>query len=108
VTTVTAGGGADQITASADEDHFRFITTGDSSYDIPFGGQRDVVSGFDAAEDRFVFDGIQGTSFTWELTNFGGADIVRVDFDGDASWDMAIEVNGLVGTLSNANFEWIV
>jgi hypothetical protein len=105
---VTAGGGADMIWASNDEDHFRYTTTGDSPNDIPGGGQRDVVFGFDAAEDRFVFDGIAGTSFAWQVTNFGGADIVQVDFDGDANWDMAIEVNGLVGTLTSANFEWIV
>jgi Ca2+-binding RTX toxin-like protein len=107
-TTVTAGGGADMIWASNDEDHFRFTMTGDSPNDVPFGGQRDVVFDFDAAEDRFVFDGIPGTSFAWQVTNFGGADIVQVDFDGDANWDMAIEVNGMVGTLTNANFDWIV
>lgn len=111
-TTVTGGGGADLIWASADADRIRFTTTGDSPNDIPGGGQRDVVTGFDASQDSFVFDGISGTALTWELTTFGGADIVRVDFNGDAvgdmGWDMAIEVSGLTGTLTNSNFEWIV
>jgi Ca2+-binding RTX toxin-like protein len=104
VTTVTAGGGADLLWASADEDHFRFVVTGDSFYDVPAGGLRDTVTGFDAAEDVFVFDGPQFTGpVTWELINFG-QDIVRVDVDGDTNWDMAIGLNGLVGTLTNANF----
>ena len=41
VATVTAGGGADMIWASNDEDHFRFTNAGDSGYDvemIPGGG----------------------------------------------------------------------
>src|SRR6185295_14276891 len=49
-TTVTAGGGADQLWASADADHFRFTSTGDSPNDMPFGGQRDVIFDFDAGE----------------------------------------------------------
>jgi Ca2+-binding RTX toxin-like protein len=108
-TTVTAGGGADFITASADSDHFRFTVTGDSLYDVPAGGLRDTVTGFDASEDAFVFDGPQFTGpVAWELINFGGQDIVRIDIDGDAvgetGWDMAVGLNGLVGTLTNANF----
>lgn len=108
-TTVTAGGGADIVWASADVDYFRFTGTGDSP-DI--GGQRDVVIGFDAAEDRFVFDGIPGTSFAWQLVNVVDDDgLVRVDFDGNASgdigWDMAIHVNDFTGTLTIANFEWL-
>lgn len=111
-TTVTAGGGADMVWASGDVDHFRYAMTGDSPYDIPAGGSRDVIFDFDASEDRFVFDGISGTALTWELTNFGGADVVRVDFDGDAvgdnGWDMAIQLNGLTGPLTNSNFDWII
>jgi len=108
VTTVTAGGGADIITASADADHFRFAVIGDS---VAVTGQNDTINGFDAAEDQFVFDHIPGTSFNWELTNIGGINTVRVDFNGDASgnfgWDMQVALNGLVGTLTNANFNWI-
>jgi len=109
ITTVTAGGGADFITASADSDHFRFRAIGDSPYDIPLGGQRDTVTGFDANEDAFVFDGADFTGpLSWQLTSFGGQDIVRIDVNGDAvgetGWDMAIGVNGLTGTLTNANF----
>ena len=67
------------------------------------------MTGFDAAEDAFVFaaPGFTGP-VAWELITFGGQDIVRIDVNGDASgetgWDMAIGLNGLVGTLSNANF----
>ena len=111
-TTVTAGGGPDMIWAGPDADHFRFMGTGDSP-DIPLSqGQKDVIDGFNAAEDRFVFDGIAGTALTWELTTWSGADLVRVDFDGNAvgdfGWDMAIQVNNLTGTLTNANFEWVI
>jgi len=71
-----------------------------------------VVIGFDAAEDRFVFDGILAAAPTWDLVeDFGGIDIVRVDLDGihvgDVGWEMAIQVNNLTGTLTNANFDWI-
>jgi len=106
ITTVTAAGGADFITASADTDHFRFRMIGDSP-DI--AGDRDTVTGFDAAADVFVFDGddFAGT-LTWDLTNIDGQNIVRVDFNGDVvgdvGWDVAIEVDGLVGTLTNDNF----
>ena len=109
-TTVTTGGGADLIWASADVDQFRFTVTGDSP-DV--GGARDVVFGFDAAEDRFVFDNIPTTAPgpIWQLVeDFGGPglDIVRVDLDGihsgDIGWEMAIELQGLTGTLSNDNF----
>jgi hypothetical protein len=108
VTTVTAGGGGDQITASADVDHFRYVVIGDSPYDLPGAGQRDIITGFNADQDKFVFDGIPVTAFSFELTNFAGNDIVRVDFNGDASgetgWDMAIQVNNLTGTLGLDDF----
>ena len=54
VTTVTAGGGGDQITASADVDHFRYVVIGDSPYDLPGAGQRDIITGFNADQDKFV------------------------------------------------------
>jgi hypothetical protein len=107
VTTVTAGSGPDIVTASNDEDHFRFITTGDSPN---INGQRDVIDGFDAAEDKFVFDLVTGdpTGITWELITFGGAQIVRVDLNnnhaGDVGWEMAFELPHLTGTLTNDNF----
>jgi hypothetical protein len=116
ITTVTAGGGADQIWASADEDHFRFVVSGDSPYDLlgnPAGGLRDAIFGFNADDDVLVFDGAQFTAavannaFTWELTTFGGADIVRVDldgnFNGDDGWEMAIEITDYTGTFTNSN-----
>ncbi len=118
VTTVTAGLGSDQITASADVDHFHFNVTGDSSYNVPF---RDIVNGFDASEDRFDFSDIPGLNpltFTWEVINVApGNDILRIDFEGDnfdpgtpgnpnddMGWEMAIQLNGLIGTLDNSNF----
>jgi Ca2+-binding RTX toxin-like protein len=106
-TTVTAGGGADLLWASADEDHFRYTVTGDSFYDFPMpGGLRDTINDFDASQDRFVFDGPQFTGpVTWDVVNLGpGQDLVRIDIENDAIWDMAVGLNGLVGTLTNANF----
>lgn len=111
-TTVTAGGGNDTITASADHDNFKFVTTGDSPDGGVFGANRDVIVGFDTAEDRFVFDFLAGPTnpndFIWELIEFGGLNTLRLDFNGDAGgeagWDMGIQVNGLVGTLTDDNF----
>jgi hypothetical protein len=111
-TTVRAGGGADMVTASSDHDNFKFVTTFDSGYDVPFGGQRDTIIGFDADEDRFVFDFLSGptnpSDFQWEMIEFGGANILRLDFGGDASeedgWDMAVQLDGLFGPLTNDNF----
>ena len=129
VTTVTAGLGSDLVWASIDADNFRFITTGDFSYDLtsigsqPAGGQRDIIDGFDAMEDAFVFDHIAGaTGLAWELVNFGGANIVLVDLNGGgtldanqdtiagdyAGWEMAIQVNNLMGNLSNDNFSLLM
>jgi hypothetical protein len=95
-TTVTAGGGPDQIWASPDADYFRFITTGDSSFDVPFAGQRDQIHDFNAGEDAFVFDHIAGldqANFNWVEINFAGTDIVLVDIDGGGT-----NVSGMWGT----------
>lgn len=117
VTTVTAGLGPDQIWASADSDHFRFISTGDSAFDFPVAGQRDVIHDFDASEDAFVFDFAGAENGTWErVSDFG--DIVLIDFNGDATsdanndsihgdyagYEMAIQLQNAVGTLTDANF----
>src|SRR4030095_14951882 len=118
-TTVTAGSGPDQIWASADADHFRFITTGDSSFDVPSGGFRDHITDCDASEDAFVFDNIAGlnpANFSWTEINFGGTDIVLVDIDGGGAnvggnyvgYEMAIELQNHQGTLTSANFQLIV
>jgi Ca2+-binding RTX toxin-like protein len=118
VTTVTAGLGSDQITASADVDHFHFNVTGDSSYDVPSPGFRDVVIDFDASADKFDFSDIPATNFTWEVINSGGADILRIDLEGnnfdggtpgdfndDTGWEMAIQLNNVInGPLTNDNF----
>jgi hypothetical protein len=109
VTTVTAGLGPDMLWASSDSDHFRFITTGDSANDVPVGGQRDLINDFDASEDAFVFDHVAGaTSLTWAEINFGGSDIVQVDLNGDAFYDMAIQLQNHVGALSDSNFMLIM
>jgi hypothetical protein len=119
LTTVTAGSGPDQIFASADADHFRFIMTGDSAFDVPFAGQRDQIHDFDAGQDALVFDHIAGldpANFNWTEINFGGADIVLVDIDGGGvnnsgiytGYEMAIEMQNQAGTLTNANFMLVV
>jgi len=111
VTTVTAGGGADIITASADVDHFRYTSIGDSPYDLPGAGQRDVIHNFNADQDKFDFASIAAPGFDFELLeDFGGAgiDILRIDVNGDASgevgWDMAIQLHNMTGTLDNTDF----
>jgi Ca2+-binding RTX toxin-like protein len=119
ITTVTAGGGPDQIWASADADHFRFTATGDSSFDLASAGQRDQITGFDAGEDAFVFDHIAGldpANFSWTEINFGGTHLVLVDIDGGGTnvggnyvgYEMAIELQNHVETLTNGNFTLIV
>lgn len=58
-----------------------------------------------------MFDGL-GEIANWQLTNWDGVEILRIDFDGDADpgsdshvgWDMAIQLEDLSGTLSSANF----
>jgi len=106
--------------ANADADHFRFITTGDSSFDVPLAGQRDQIHDFDASEDAFVFDHIaelDPANLNWTKINFGGTDIVLVDIDGGGAdlgggtyvgYEMAIEMQDQTGTLTNANFLLVV
>lgn len=114
VTTVTGGGGADQIYASADADNFRFTVQGDSP-NSPDASGRDIVFDFDAAEDKFVFDHVPGaTSIGWVETNIGGGnEVVLVDLNGDGStdgmgnyfgYDMAIQLQNFTGPLTAANF----
>jgi hypothetical protein len=121
-TTVTAGAGPDQITLSSGIEQVRFINTGDSSYDLPFGGQRDIVTGFNADQDKFMFDHIPGTNaanFNFLLVNFGGQDVILVDIDGGGAvnpmapggysgYEMAIGVSGLTGTLGLDDFVVLV
>ncbi len=97
-----------------------FCTTvgGDSSNNFPSGGQRNIIHDFDAAEDKFVFDHIAGaTSVGWVEINSGSTDIVLVDLNHDGSTDgmgnyfgyeMAIQLENHVGTLTTANFELLV
>lgn len=105
VTTVTAGGGADLITASGDTEYIRFEKTSDSPYDLLGAGQRDVVFDFNADQDKFVFDGPEFVGpVGWEIVNFGGQDVILIDREGGVGWDMAIQVQGLTGTLDNGDF----
>jgi hypothetical protein len=80
-TTVTGGFQADFMTASAGIDNFRFTTVGDS----PSGPGRDQVTGFDASQDHFVFDGMlqSGTN----ITGFRGGSI---DFIGAGNGPIAM------------------
>ena len=92
------------IWASADVDHFRFTSVGNSANSVT---GRDVVNDFDATEDVFVFDHIFGaTSLNWIETNVGGSatKVVLVDLNGDASYEMAIQLHNLTGILTSANF----
>jgi hypothetical protein len=103
-TTVTGAGGADLIWASANEDHFRYTSMSDSPYDLPDGGERDVIYDFNAGQDRIALDSTLGP-YVWEVTSFGGADILLLDFASTGSgYDMAIQLENLTGTLTNANF----
>ncbi len=126
VTTVTGGVGADAIFASANEDHFRFGSIQDSAADG--GVSRDVIDGFDASQDVLVFEVAAGvingpiayigsSDFTAgglaeaHLINFGGANLLQIDADGDGvigANDMEIELPNLVGALTNGNFDWHV
>ena len=120
---ITAGIGSDIVELGAGQDSLRYTSTADS-----YLGGRDTVSGFDAANDRFVFDGaaFQGpinfigtANFSGtpgapapqaRLDTFGGQTVLQIDVNGDGQFDSAdmdINLTGLTGTLSNANFEVI-
>jgi hypothetical protein len=123
VTEVTGGFGSDWIYASASVDHFRFASLQDSYSNA---GQRDIVEGFNAAQDLFEFDDgahagmasaihfIGGSNFSAtgqteaHLTNIGvGVDLLEIDADGDGvigANDMTIELRSLVAPLTDANF----
>jgi len=118
--TVTAGVGADAITASAGQDNFRFTSVADST----INGQADTVVNFDASQDKFIFAGITvtggqidyvgagafegGNHASAVLQNIGpGNDVLNIDINGDGvmdSADMVVNLTNLNGTLHSSNF----
>ncbi len=129
-TTFTLGGGTDFVFAGAGVDRIRFTAVGDSVFEVPtrYNHHMDQITYFDASQDVFVFQGVGGPSFDWDIATYTvqsafsigvdqpplmvDIDILRVDFDGNASgdfgWDMGIDVTGMNGTFSGANIQWIV
>jgi Ca2+-binding RTX toxin-like protein len=118
-TTVTAGAGADAITASAGQDNFRFVSVADST----INGQNDTITNFDASHDTFTFAGITvggGSIQYMDTANFAGGgqasahlvsagpiDTLQIDIDGNGtidSADMVINLANHTGTLTAANF----
>jgi len=119
-TTVTGGGGADVFTASAGDDHFRFTSLTDSS---TVNGSRDSITGFDAAHDQFLFEGMSGSIQsaiqyigTGAFNGIAGSAqarleistptdaVVQIDGNGDALIDMEIALHNWSGILQNGNF----
>ena len=124
-TTVTGGGGADTITASAAPDNFRFVSTADSAV-----GNGDQIVNFDAAKDTFDFSGMTGgpNGLTGAI-HFVGTDgfdgsmgaphsearidgtgpnaTLQIDVNGDGQFgpgDMEIHLVNYTGTLTDSNF----
>ncbi|MBR1212046.1 VCBS domain-containing protein [Bradyrhizobium sp. JYMT SZCCT0180] len=116
-TTITAGTGADEVTASAGHDNFRFASIGDSA-----AGAADTIHNFDADDDSFTFSGISvsgvghieyidsgafagGGQASAYLQNLGaGNDLLHIDTNGDGTSDMDVSLQGYTGTLTNNNF----
>ncbi|MGY4458581.1 beta strand repeat-containing protein [Bradyrhizobium sp. LB13.1] len=120
--TVTGGGSSDFITAGAGNDVIRYTDATDSSPAYA----PDTVTNFDAAHDTFLLDGVAGLAGSVHfngsgmlggspaaphaeaiLVNSGGQSQLQIDVDGDGSigaTDLVINLNGLSGTLSDANF----
>ncbi|MBR1282877.1 hypothetical protein JQ597_12585 [Bradyrhizobium sp. AUGA SZCCT0177] len=115
-TTITAGGGADWVTASAGDDNVRFTSTADSA-----AGAGDTVYNFDANDDTFNFSGISvsgghieyvdsgafvgGNQASARLQNFGpDNDLLQIDANGDGTADMDISLQNYTGTLNNNHF----
>ncbi|MCK1698913.1 VCBS domain-containing protein [Bradyrhizobium sp. 144] len=120
--TVTGGGSADFITAGAGNDVIRYTDASESSA----ATSEDSVSNFDAAHDQFLLDGVAGLAGSVHfmasgvldgspaapqaeaiLTNFGGQQQLQIDVNGDGTigaGDITVLMNGLSGSLSDANF----
>ncbi len=96
----------------------------------PSATGEDTVNNFDAAHDQFLFDNVAGLAGQVHfmasgvldgspaaphaeaiLTNFGGQQQLQIDVDGDGAigaGDITVVMNGLAGTLSDANFSVIM
>ena len=115
-TTITAGAGADEVTASAGHDNFRFTSVADSA-----AGAADTIHNFDAANDSFTFSGISiagdhieyvgtgafagpGQASAHLQSNGPGNDYLQIDTNGDGQSDMDISLQNFTGTLHNGNF----
>ncbi|MCA1476157.1 tandem-95 repeat protein [Bradyrhizobium sp. NBAIM08] len=116
-TTVTAGGNVDFITLSNGLDNVRYTSAAESA-----AGAGDVVTNFDAATDTIVLDHVAGLSGEVHFASSGvlsgtpadrhsdavlNGNLLQIDVDGDGqigAGDMVITLNGLTGTLSDANF----
>ena len=101
---------------------FRFAAVADSAA----GAGRDTITNFNAGSDTFLFDHVGGLATQVHfkadgildgsvaapqseaiLTNVGGLNVLQVDVDGDGqigAGDIEVVLNGLTGTLSDANF----
>ncbi|UPJ41119.1 VCBS domain-containing protein [Bradyrhizobium sp. 40] len=120
--TVTGGGSADFITAGAGNDVIRYTDASESSS----GYALDTVTNFDAAHDQFLLDNVAGTAGQVHfmvsgvldgsaatpraeaiLVDVGGQQQIQIDVNGDGvidTNDISVIVNGLSGTLGDANF----
>jgi VCBS repeat-containing protein len=125
-TTITGGGGADNITVGAATDIIRYTDASESS--VATG--EDTVNNFDATHDQFLLDNVAGLAGQIHfmasgvltgtpatphaeaiLTNVGGQQQLQIDVNGDGvigAGDITIVMNGLAGTLSDANFSVII
>ena len=113
---MTAGGNTDFITLGSEQDTLRYTSAAQSAV-----GMGDVVTNFDAATDAILLDHIAGGqgSLRQQRRVHGtpgdhhsearlvNGNVVQIDLDGDGqigAGDMEITLNGLAGTLTDANF----
>ena len=111
--TVTGGLGSDFISLGGSSDNVRFTSTAESAV-----GGGDTVNNFDVVNDAFLFDHIGGLAGPIHFVSDGILDgtgpearlngnLLQIDINGDGlidAGDMEIYVNGLNGSLTDANF----
>ena len=109
---IVGGTGVDQLTGGAGGDVYVFSSTSDSGAG---SGSRDIINGFNAAEDvidlsaivpgDFAFMGLE-TDIHYSMPSaFVTAGVMKIDATGDGSIDFEIDLSGYTGTLSAANFK---
>ncbi|SDK25260.1 MULTISPECIES: VCBS domain-containing protein [Bradyrhizobium] len=116
--TVTGGLGNDFISLGGSQDNIRFTKVADSAA----GGGADTVANFDVANDAFVFDHVGGLASGIHFVSSGILDgtlanpqseailngnLLQIDVNGDgqiSAGDMEVFINGINGTLTDANF----